>query len=221
MMMKGELYLKKVVSILLLIVTIFSTLTSNFVYADNDELYLSSGKILQGLGILVGDGTGDLRLEENLKRQDMIVLLSRLYKDEDKAKNFLAKPKFKDIPESDKFYGPYIAWAVDKMLIKGMDKDNFGFDMNMTVQEFQTVLLRALGYIEESGLWSAVPKIANTLGIMNDLDIKPKDQLSRGQMAAMTLNTLKLTKKGSTLTLAEVLGIELDPDAPVARSIKR
>ena len=221
MMMKGELYLKKVVSILLLIVTIFSTLTSNFVYADNDELYLSSGKILQGLGILVGDGTGDLRLEENLKRQDMIVLLSRLYKDEDKAKNFLAKAKFKDIPEGDKFYGPYIAWAVDKMLIKGMDKDNFGFDMNMTVQEFQTVLLRALGYIEESGLWSAVPKIANTLGIMNDLDIKPKDQLSRGQMAAMTLNTLKLTKKGSTLTLAEVLGIELDPDAPVARSIKR
>ena len=151
----------------------------------------------------------------------MIVLLSRLYKDEDKAKNFLAKAKFKDIPEGDKFYGPYIAWAVDKMLIKGMDKDNFGFDMNMTVQEFQTVLLRALGYIEESGLWSAVPKIANTLGIMNDLDIKPKDQLSRGQMAAMTLNTLKLTKKGSTLTLAEVLGIELDPDAPVARSIKR
>lgn len=219
--MKGELYLKKVVSILLLIVTIFSTLTSNFVYADNDELYLSSGKILQGLGILVGDGTGDLRLEENLKRQDMIVLLSRLYKDEDKAKNFLVKAKFKDIPEGDKFYGPYIAWAVDKMLIKGMDKDNFGFDMNMTVQEFQTVLLRALGYIEESGLWSAVPKIANTLGIMNDLDIKPKDQLSRGQMAAMTLNTLKLTKKGSTLTLAEVLGIELDPDAPVARSIKR
>lgn len=221
MMMKGELYLKKVVSILLLIVIIFSTLTSNFVYADNDELYLSSGKILQGLGILVGDGTGDLRLEENLKRQDMIVLLSRLYKDEDKAKNFLVKAKFKDIPEGDKFYGPYIAWAVDKMLIKGMDKDNFGFDMNMTVQEFQTVLLRALGYIEESGLWSAVPKIANTLGIMNDLDIKPKDQLSRGQMAAMTLNTLKLTKKGSTLTLAEVLGIELDPDAPVARSIKR
>jgi|LSQX01.3.fsa_nt_gb hypothetical protein len=221
MMMKGELYLKKMVSILLLIIIIFSTLTSNFVYADNDELYLSSGKILQGLGILVGDGTGDLKLEENLKRQDMIVLLSRLYKDEDKAKNFLAKAKFKDIPEGDKFYGPYIAWAVDKMLIKGMDKDNFGFDMNMTVQEFQTVLLRALGYIEESGLWSAVPKIANTLGIMNDLDIKPKDQLSRGQMAAMTLNTLKLTKKGSTLTLAEVLGIELDPDAPVARSIKR
>ena len=220
-MMKGELYLKRHVSILLLIIIIFSTLTSNFVYADNDELYLSSGKILQTLGILVGDETGDLKLEENLKRQDMIVLLSRLYKDEDKAKNFLAKAKFKDIPEGDKFYGPYIAWAVDKMLVKGMDKDNFGYDMNMTVKEFQTVLLRALGYIEESGLWSAIPEIANKLGIMANLDINPKDQLSRGQMAAMTLNTLKLTKKGSTLTLAEVLGIELDPDAPVARSIKR
>ncbi len=32
---------------------------------------------------------------------------------------------------------------------------------------------------------------------------------------------LKLTKKGSTLTLAEVLGLELNPDAPAAKTIKR
>ena len=213
--------MKKNIAILLLTILMFSTLANNFVYANKNDLYLSSGKTLQTLGVLVGDETGDLKLDENLKRQDMIVLLSRLYKDEDKAKSFLVKPKFKDIPETDKFYSTYIAWAVDKDLIKGMDKDTFGYDMNITVKEFQTVLLRALGYVEESGLWSAIPGIASKLGIMVDLDIKANDQLTRGQMAAMTLNTLRLTKKGSTLTLAEVLGIELNPDAPLAKSIKR
>lgn len=212
--------MKKITIILLLTLLLFSTLTNNIAYADKDDLYLSSGKILQTLGVLEGDN-GDLMLEHILTRQDMIVLISRLYKDEDKAKTFLTKPKFKDIPESDKFYSSYIAWAVDKNLIKGMDKDTFGYGKDITVKEFQTVLLRALGYEEESGLWNSIPEIANKLGIMTDLDITPKNSVSRGQMAVMTLNTLKLTKKGSTLTLAEVLGIELNPDAPVAKSIKR
>ena len=213
--------MKRIVTFLIAIIIIFSTLTNNFVFADKNDLYLSSGKLLQTFGILVGDEQGDLKLDDNLKRQDMIVLLSRLYKDEDKAKNFLVKPKFKDIPDSEKFYGPYIAWAVDKSLIRGMDKDNFGYDLNITIKEFQTVLLRALGYVEESGLWNSIPEIANKLGIMKELDLNTDEKLSRGQMAAMTLNTLKLTKKGSTLTLAEVLGLELNPDAPAAKTIKR
>lgn len=213
--------MKKFTIIVLLTILIFSTLTNNITYADKDDLYLSSGKILQILGVLEGTETGDLKLKDNLTRQDMIVLISRLYKDEVKAKTFLTKPKFKDIPESDKFYSSYIAWAVDKNLIKGMDKDTFGYGKDITVKEFQTVLLRALGYEEESGIWNIIPDIANKLGIMTDLDINPKNSLSRGQMAVMTLNTLKLTKKGSTLTLAEVLGIELNPDAPIAKSIKR
>lgn len=213
--------MKRVFTILLLIILMFSTVTSNLTYADKDDLYLSSGKILQTLGVLEGTETGDLKLKNNLTRQDMIVLISRLYKDEEKAKNFIVKPKFKDIPENDKFYSPYIAWGVDKNLIKGIDKDTFGYGQDITIKEFQTVLLRALGYEEESGLWNAVSEISKTLGIMKDMDVNPGNKLNRGQMSLMTLNTLKLTKKGSTLTLAEILGIELNPDAPVAKNFKR
>ena len=213
--------MKRILTILLLTILIISTFTNNITYADKDDIYLSSGKILQTLGVLEGNEKGDLKLKDNLTRQDMIVLISRLYKDEDKAKTFIGKPKFKDIPEIDKFYSPYIAWAVDKNFIKGIDKDTFGYGKDITIKEFQTVLLRALGYEEESGLWNSVSEIAKKLGIMKDLDINPDNSLSRGQMAVMTLNTLKLTKKGSTLTLAEVLGIELNSQAPVATNIKR
>jgi hypothetical protein len=217
---KGEFFLKKIIAILLLTFLMFSTLTNTITYADKDDIYLSSGKTLQTLGVLVGDN-GDLMLKKNLKRQEMVVLISRLYKDEDMAKSFIGKPKFKDIPENDNYYPSFIAWAVDRSLIEGRDKDTFGYNEETTVKEFQTVLLRALGYEEESGLWNSVSEFSQKLGIMNNLDISPRDSLNRGQMAVMTLNTLKLTKKGSTLTLAEVLGIELNPEGPIATNIKR
>lgn len=212
--------MKKIIAILLLTFLMFSTLTNTITYADKDDIYLSSGKTLQTLGVLVGDN-GDLMLKKNLKRQEMVVLISRLYKDEDMAKSFIGKPKFKDIPENDNYYPSFIAWAVDRNLIEGRDKDTFGYNEETTVKEFQTVLLRALGYEEESGLWNSVSEFSQKLGIMNNLDISPRDSLNRGQMAVMTLNTLKLTKKGSTLTLAEVLGIELNPEGPIATNIKR
>ncbi len=51
------------------------------------ELYQKSGQILKNEGgVLEGSGTGDLMLNQNLKRQDMVVLMSRLYKEENIAK---------------------------------------------------------------------------------------------------------------------------------------
>lgn len=42
-----------------------------------------------------------------------------------------------------------------------MEKDEFGFNSYTTVQEFQTVLLRALGYGgEEAKNWNKVPELA-------------------------------------------------------------
>ena len=58
--------MKRIVSLVLLIILIFSTGTSNLTYADKDDLYLSSGKILQTLGVLEGTETGDLKLKNNL-----------------------------------------------------------------------------------------------------------------------------------------------------------
>ena len=199
--------MKKIIVILIILSMVLSLILPIIVNADKD-LFLSSGKTLETLGVLVGNNDGDLMLDKVLNRQDMVVLISRLYKEENKAKTFLIKPKFTDI--TNEYYLPYIAWSTDKGLIKGIGNDKFGFGKDTTVHEFQTLLLRVLGYEEESSLWTSVPEIAATLGIMEGLENNPNDNLSRGQMAVMTLNTLKLTKKGSTITLAEVLNIKLN-----------
>lgn len=200
--------MKKFVVILIIMSMVTTLLLPIIANAEPIDIFLSSGEIVKKIGVLEGNSDGDLMLEKKLTRQDMVVLVSRLYKEESKAKSFLIKPKFSDV--SDEFYIPYIGWAVDKGLIKGMGDNTFGFDQNVTVQQFMVVLLRVLGYEEESRLWNTVPELAIKLGIMEGLENNAKADLTRGQMAVMTLNTLKMTTKGSSITLADVLNLDLN-----------
>ena len=179
--------MRRILSAILVLIMLLSVLTP--VIASSD--YEKAGEILNELGVLQGDEKGNLNLDDILKRQDMVIMISRLYKKEELAKSYVGKNIFKDLTSERKFYVPYITWAKDEGLIQGMEKDIFGFNNDTTVQEFQTVLLRVLGYGEESKEWNKSSELAKSIGIMNNLDLKPSDKLSRGQMAAMILNTLK------------------------------
>ncbi|MCF6465010.1 S-layer homology domain-containing protein [Clostridium sp. Cult2] len=201
--------MKKVLSLILALVIVFSNFTFSFGAPSEKELYNQAGKILEGLGVLQGSETGDLMLENNLRRQDMVVLISRLYKEEATAKKYLAKDTFTDVKSS--FYKPYVSWAVDKGLIIGIGKGEFGFDKPVKVKQFQTLLLRALGYGEEVKDYGKVPEVADKLRLMDGLSAKPDEDVVRGLMAAMTLNALRLNIRGSSLTLAQKLNLDI-PD---------
>ena len=199
--------LKKIIAIFLLVSMLFPFVLPIIAQATPDDILLSSGEVLETLGVLEGNNEGDLMLKDKLTRQDMVVLVSRLYKEENKASMFLTSSKFQDV--TDEFYSPYIAWSVNKGLINGMGNNTFGFDQNVTVHQFMTVLLRVLGYEEESKLWNTVPDLAKSLGIMDGLQYDTNSELTRGEMAVMTFNTLNLTIKGSSLILAEKLNIQV------------
>lgn len=202
--------MKKIIVILIVLSMLLTLILPIIANAQPEDVFLSSGKILEKLYILSGNSDGDLMLEDNLKRQDMVVLISRLYKEENKAKIYLLKSKFTDLSYGYEFYQRYVGWAVYKGLIKGIDDTTFGVDQNVTVQQFMAVLLRVLGYEEESNSWNTIPDLVVKLGIMEGLENNPKSDLTRGQMAVMTINALKLTNKGSTLTLADKLNLELN-----------
>lgn len=200
--------MKRYLSLILIIILTLCTITPTMAISEN-ELYEQSALILKEIGVLK-----ELRLEANLKRQDMVVLISRLYKEEEVAKNYIDKHQFKDI--KDKNYDSYIAWAVNKGLIQGFSKNIFGYDKTVTVQEFQTVLLRALDYKEESSNWSKIPDIAESLNLMEGISTQPKQELSRGLMATMTVNALKHTLRGSSMTLAQKLNIDISNPFKIA-----
>lgn len=202
--------MKRHLSLILALIMILSTFAPAFAANSKKNLYEQAGTILKDVGVLEGSQSGDLMLDNKLKRQDMVVLISRLYKQEITAKNYKGKNPFKDVKNP--FYIPYISWAVSKDLIVGMTPSRFGFNESVTVQQFQTVLLRALGYGEEAEDWANVPNTAEGLGIMTGLTTTPRQEVQRGLMAAMTVNALRLNMKGTSLTLAKHLGLNI-PDA--------
>jgi hypothetical protein len=197
--------MKKFSLVLMLSILIISLLSGSVAFAQDK----TPPEILKELGVLKGDKNGDLMLNTYLKRQDMVVLISRLYKEENKATTYLLPAKFSDLNENNTYYHGFIQWAVDKNLIIGMDDGSFGFGKNVKVRDFQVLLLRVLDYKEESGLYDSVPEIAEKLGLMKGINVNPNGYLMRKTMADMTLNALKLNKKGSPLTLAEVLELDL------------
>lgn len=199
--------MKKRILILLILSMILTFIFPIIAQAAPKDIFLSEGLVLETLGVLEGNEKGDLMLKDKLSRQDMVVLVSRLYKEENSASRFLKSSNFLDI--SDDYYSPYIAWSVNKGLINGMDKNTFGYNKNVTVHQYMAVLLRVLGYDQESKLWNTVPDLAESLGLMNGLKYNPKSEVNRGQMAVMTLNALNLNMKGSSLVLAEKLNLHV------------
>ena len=97
--------MKKTLSLLLVLAMVLSSF--GFAFAAEDEIV--PAEFLNEKGILKGNASGDLMLEDNLKRQDMVVMLSRLLGVEEEAKAFEGETSFTDITDS--FYVPYIAWA--------------------------------------------------------------------------------------------------------------
>lgn len=185
----------------------------SFAFADEAKVdpAVAAGEFLKKAGVLEGSDSGDLMLDKQLKRQDAVVLLSRLMKAEEEAKKFPVTeeyPTFKDITNN--YYKPYLAWAQANKYVEGHSAEKFGYGEFLTAQQYATVLLRALGYeVNDAEAYKAAFETAKKLGIMKDLKVEEKAEITRGQMAQMTFNALSIKVKDSDKTLAEKLGIEM------------
>lgn len=197
---------KKFMLCLFFVLVIFAS--ANLLATSVATKYKKSAEELKSYNIIQGDSSGDLMLDKNLKREDLIVILSRLMNDEERAKKYSSETKFTDLKSTSKVYLPYINWAVSNGYIHGVTKDKFGYGDYVTVRQYQAILLRILDYSSEAKKWDMVSDYAVTYGLMDGLDLKPDDFLNRGEMALMTTNALKTPKKGSTLSLLKVLNLK-------------
>ncbi len=192
----------KVISFALVIIISLSGFPSDIVAAK------SSGETLRDLGILKGDLTGDLLLDQPLKRQDAIVLLSRLLGVEDLAENFPGNHTFTDV--TDPYYDSFIAWAEDSGLTEGIGGGLFGFDQYLTNQQLLAFLLRALGHEFFGEEYSLVP------GKALELEISPNDEVwgdttTRQLMADRTVTLLRKGRiKYGNITLERALALNDD-----------
>ena len=200
--------MKRLLSLTLAIIMLFGMTMD----ATAASPYTKEGEFLKDIGVLKGGTDGDLMLESNLTREQMVVLISRLYGKESEAEGYLSTNTFTDLKPENKYYIPFIIWAKDQGLIQGMTASAFGIGQTVTTQQFQTVLLRALGYTEEAKDWYNVPAFSVEIGLMKGLNFNSDAKLNRGQVAAMLVNALSLIPKGETSPLAVKLRVVSAPE---------
>lgn len=111
------------------------------------SLYLEQAQQLQALGLFKGTDKG-LQLEVEPTRLEGVVVLLRLMGYEQQALTYdTSRLSFEDVPDWGK---PYVAFAYDKGLTKGVSATKFNPDGQLTANAFLTYSLRALGYRDEA-----------------------------------------------------------------------
>lgn len=206
--------MKRTLSVILAMVMVLGIFGTVFAQDAHWMSTTGAGDFLAQKGVLEGDDDGNLMLNKTLLRRDMVVLLSRLMKAESTAKNFSSgNLTFEDI--TDPYYNGYIAWSVSNNLIEGHTSKTFGFNENVTAQQYVTVLMRALGYEVDDLAYNTILNTAESLDLLKGLDLENNDEITRGQMALLTFNALGTKMKDSSITLAAKLNIQM-PQEPAA-----
>lgn len=193
-------------SLFTLFLVIFLCINSN-VKAYTTKYY-NEAKLLEKADIMKGDAKGDLMLDETLQRQDLVIIIARLYSEEKRAKSMTGKLEFKDV-ESKAYYRPFIIWASEKGIMEGKSETKFGVGDDVTVLQLETILLRILGYEEEAKNPDLIETLSDSLGLAEGISAKDDDSIKRGELSKMIINALNIERKGSTLKLKDVLNLDI------------
>ncbi len=191
--------MKKSLSLLVAIAMVFS-MFATVVSAAGPEEGQSAGQYLNQLGVIKGNGT-DLKEDQTWKRQDIVVLLSRLLGVEAAAKATAKSHEFKDV--TDKNYDGYISWAVKEGLVQGKGNGKFGYGDELKTQEFYALVLRAF---KVEVAYEDVPAKAVELKLAaegTDFAAVP----TRGATYSTIVTALNTEVPGTGKTLGETLGL--------------
>lgn len=163
------------------------------------------GEFLNELGVIQGDQNGDLMEDANWSRKNVTVLMSRLLGEEEEAAETEKDHEFTDV--TDAYYDSFITWAVEEGLFEGRGDGTFGYNDDMTNQEFYAVVLRALGYDTKGPeAFAGVPDLAVELELATedtDFDAVP----TRGETYETIVAALNTEVKGTGETLGVKLGL--------------
>ncbi len=198
--------MKKTLSLLLVLVLLMSSLS----YAAVDQKAI--GEQLKELGVIKGDGQGNLHENDKLTREEAIATVIRLMGKEKEALATKLEPSFSDVPKQH-WAKAYLAYAEIKGWTNGIGGGKFGLAQNVTTQQYVTYMLRVLGYgdtpYDKSMIESA------KLGLLDDVvATKASDFITRGDVFVIMNNTLNTKVKDGDQELVYKLGLKAPSDEP-------
>ena len=223
--------LKKVLSLVLALAMALSLMTVALAadksdFADADEItYTEAVDVLQALGILGGDDSGNFNPTGVLTREGATKIICYLLMGSVAADKLVAtSAPFDDVP-ANRWSAGYIAYCKTQGIIGGDGTGNFNPNGEISPYGFAKMLLVALGYdanIEKFGGsdWTInVARLANTNGLFNgNNSMVGTGTMTREEASLYAFNALKAdmveyTNKGVEITQPDGSTIVLNPSA--------
>ena len=166
------------------------------------------GEELSKLEILKGTNKG-LELDSELTRvQGMLIYFRMLGLDMEDIEEFeIPSSPFDDIPEWAKAEIDYLYYLG---LVRGVSETKLGANDKMTVEQFTTLVLRALGYNDVDGedfVWNESLRKAVTIGLISEIEageLQDAETFTRGYMSLIAYKALNTNIKDEEKTLLEI-----------------
>ncbi|SCZ81872.1 WG repeat-containing protein [Acidaminobacter hydrogenoformans] len=170
----------------------------------------TAGQELRAMGLIEGKAGGDLAEDEYLTRTEMMVVLARMLGEFNQAAAWNMPSTFTD--RRNHWGEPYVAYAQSREWTSGVGGNLFGYEQRHTVQEASVFMLKALGYTTpEDFAWETAFDTAASLGLFKGLSLNQEQDILRGDLFKLMMNTLETQAKGHPYKLGEQLGVLVSP----------
>lgn len=211
--------MKRKVSMIMILLLLVSALSLNIkvTYANEKvEIYNDNlAKKLEKIGVFKGSDKG-YELDRKPTRLEGAVILVRLLGKEKIAKDKHLEHPFEDVPQ---WASDYIGYMYENGLTNGISKTEFGANDFISLEQFTTFTLRALGYDDSNGefKWNESLEKAVDIKMFNNNQVgflKGKDEFLRDDVVLIAFFSLKAKVKNSSRDLITKL-IEEDKSISV------
>lgn len=180
--------MKKISILILAVIFVLSTLC---VSADEAITEEKAAEVLMTYGIIHGDPDGNLRLNDTITRAEFTKIITAVASLGSSDK----EPVFQDISKTHWARG-YISAAYQNGIIAGISESAFEPDSPVTNEQAVKMIVCALGYGIQADRIGGFPfahmKIADNIGVLNDININGSMPASRGTVMKMVYNSLEI-----------------------------
>ena len=148
-------------------------------------------EVLQTVGIMTGDENGNFNPDKSVTRNEMAVVMSNLLKLD--YNYYRGTNPFADVPS---WAAPYVAACAAEGIVSGVGGNLYNGEGNVTAAQASLMIMKALGYFQYQADFGddwqiATIRQASQINLLDGINAKAEDALTRNQIAQLVLNGLK------------------------------
>ena len=161
-------------------------------YADvTSENNVEAIEVLESVGIMIGDESGNFNPDQNVTRNEMAVVMANLM--EYNVASYKDTSPFTDVPS---WAEPYVAACWTNGITAGYSDTIYGGSDTVTTAQAALMLMKALGYFQYAsdfgGDWQlATTRQGNAIDLFTGVDSGVTQAMTRNDVAQLVLNTLR------------------------------